>query len=79
MGLCVLICRFVFNNYVNVIPSQGIQMFSLASHCYNVYAQCSVYGLNIQVITVASDVMNMFFLHDVKCSTHLPDVFQWTF
>jgi hypothetical protein len=31
-----------------------------------------------RLAVIASDVMNMFFISDIKCLSHLSNVFQWT-
>jgi hypothetical protein len=62
-------------------------MFSLPSRCYDIHsiAYGSVCMTRVQYVTwisrvtvVASNIMDMFFISDVKYSSRLHDVFQWT-
>jgi hypothetical protein len=62
-------------------------MFSFPSRYYDIHSItygsiCMTrvqYVVGISKVTVvASNIMDMFFISDAKCSSRLPHVFQWT-
>jgi hypothetical protein len=78
MVLCVSICvihmSIVLTDYMNVIPFQGIKIFSLRSRCYDIHI--ITYGSICRVAAVTSDNMDMFPVSNVKYSSRLSDAFH---
>lgn len=84
--MCVVHVKIILTDFINVILFQCIQIFSLPP-CYNFHGicYCFVYMSSVQymvsvskVTTVASNVMNVFFVSGIECTSHLSDVLQWT-